>query len=48
MGNDARVSVVALGVVNLRLPSGDYLSLEECHHVLSIVKNIIFFLVWAR
>ena len=40
MGNDARVAVVALGVVNLKLPSGDYLSLEECHYVPSIVKNI--------
>ena len=41
MGNDARVAAVALGVVNLKLPSGDYLSLEECHYVSSIVKNII-------
>ena len=41
MGNGARVLVVALGVVNLKLPSGDYLSLEECHYVPSIVKNII-------
>ena len=41
MGNDARVAAVALGVVNLKLPSGDYLSLEECHYVPSIVKNII-------
>ena len=41
MGNDARVVVVALGVVNLKLSSRDYLSLEECHYVPSIVKNII-------
>ena len=41
MGNDARVTDVALGVVNLKLLSGDYLSLEECHYVPSIVKNII-------
>ena len=41
MGNGARVVAVALGVVNLKLPSGDYLSLEECHYVPSIVKNII-------
>ena len=41
MGNDARVAVVALGVVNLKLPSGYDLSLEECHYVPSIVKNII-------
>ena len=41
MGNGARVVVVALGVVNLKLPSGDYLSLEECHYVPRIVKNII-------
>ena len=27
MGNGARVVAVALGVVNLKLPSGDYLSL---------------------
>ena len=41
MGNGARVATVALGVVNLKPPSGDYLSLEECHYVPSIVKNII-------
>ena len=41
MGNDARVAVVALGVVNLKLPSRDYLSLKEYHYILSIVKNII-------
>ena len=41
MGNDARVAAVGLGVVNLKLPSGDYLSLEVCHYVPSIVKNII-------
>ena len=41
MRNNARVAAVALGVVNLKLPSGDYLSLEECHYVPSIVKNII-------
>ena len=28
-------------VVNLKLPSEDCLSLEECHYVHSIVKNII-------
>ena len=27
--------------MNLKLPSGDYLSLEECHCVPSIGKNII-------
>ena len=32
---------MVLGVVNLKLPSGDYLYLEECHYVPSIVKNII-------
>ena len=41
MGNDARVATVALGVVNLKLSSGDYLSLEECHYVPNKVKNII-------
>ena len=41
MGNVAIVAAVALGVVNLKLPSGDYLSLEECNYVPSIVKNII-------
>ena len=41
IGNGARVAAMALGVVNLKLPSGDYLSLEECHYVPSIVKNII-------
>ena len=41
IGNNARVAAVALGVVNLKLPSGDYLSLKECHYIPSIVKNII-------
>ena len=41
MGYGARVAAVALGVMNLKLPSGDYLSLEECHYVSNIVKNII-------
>ena len=41
VGNNARVAAVALGVLNLKLPFGDYLSLEECHYVPSIVKNII-------
>ena len=40
-GNCARVFVVALGVVNLKLLSEDSLFLEECHYVPSIVKNII-------
>ena len=39
--NNARVDVVALGVVNLKLLSIDYLSLKECHYILNIVKNII-------
>ena len=41
MGNDVIVAAVALGVINLKLPSRNFLSLEECHYVLSIVKNII-------
>ena len=41
MGNDARVAAMTLGVVNLKLPSKDYIYLEECHYVPSIVKNII-------
>ena len=41
MGNGARVATMALGVVNLNLPSGDYLYFEECYYVPSIVKNII-------
>ena len=41
MRNDTKVSVVVLGVVNLKLPSRDYLYLEECHYVPSIVNNII-------
>ena len=41
MGNDARVVAVALGVLNLKLLSGDYLSLEECYYIRSIIKNII-------
>ena len=41
MRNGVRVVDVTLGVVNLELSSGDYLSLEECHYVSSIVKNII-------
>ena len=48
MGNGARVDVVALGVVNLKLPSRNYLSLEECHYVPSIVKNIISKKNWTR
>ena len=41
MGSDARVAVVALGILNIKLPSKDYLSLEEYHYVPSITKNII-------
>ena len=41
MGNSARVAALALGVMNLKLPSEDYISLEECYYVPSIVKNII-------
>ena len=41
MRKSARVVAVVLRVVNLKLPSGDYLSLEEHHYVPSIVKNII-------
>ena len=41
MGNGARVAAVALGVMNLKLSSGDYLPLEVCHYVPRIVKNII-------
>ena len=41
MGNGTRVAAVEVGVLNLKLPSGDYLSLEECHYVSCIVKNII-------
>ena len=37
MGNIARVAAMALGVVNLKLQSRDYLSLEECHYVPSIL-----------
>ena len=39
--NDTRFAVVALGVVNLKLLSEDYLSLKECHYGPNIVKNII-------
>ena len=41
MGNSARVVIIALGSVNLKLPSGDFISLEECYYVPCIVKNII-------
>ena len=41
MGNGARVVIVALVVVNLELPLGDCLSLEDSHYIPSIVKNII-------
>ena len=41
MGNGARVVTVTLGVVNLKLSSGDCFSLEEHHYIPSIVKNII-------
>ena len=40
-GKDTRVSIVVLGVVNLKLPSRYCLSLEEFYHILSIVKKII-------
>ena len=39
--NCARVVVVVLGNVNLKLSSRDCLYLEECHCVPDIVKNII-------
>ena len=41
IGNNIRVVVMALGVVNLKLLSRNYVSLEECHYVPNIVKNII-------
>ena len=41
MENGARADVVALRVVNLKLPFGDYLSVEECHCVPNTVNNII-------
>ena len=41
MRNGARVVAIALGSVNLKLPSGDFLSLKECYYVPCIVKNII-------
>ena len=41
MGNGARVASMVLGVVSLKLPSGDCLSFEEYYYVPSIVKNII-------
>ena len=41
IGNGTRVVVVALGSMNLKLPSGDFLSFEECYYVPCIVKNII-------
>ena len=41
IGNDARVAIVLLGVVNLKLPFSDYLSLKEFYYIPDIVKNII-------
>ena len=41
MENGARADVVALRVVNLKLPFGDYLSVEECHCVPNTVNNIM-------
>ena len=41
MGKGARVVAIALGSVNLKLPSGYFLSLEECYDIPCIVKNII-------
>ena len=41
LGNGTRVTAVVLDVVNLKLPSEDCVSLEECHYVPSIVKNTI-------
>ena len=32
MRNGERVVVVTLEIVNLKLPHGDYLSLEECYY----------------
>ena len=39
--NDARVVVVTLEVMRLKLLLRDYLYLEECYYVPSIVNNII-------
>ena len=41
MGNGARVVAMALGVMNLKLPSKVCFSLKECPYGPSIVKNII-------
>ena len=41
MGNNARVNFVVLGVVNLKLQSRDCLSLGECRHAPSLIKEII-------
>ena len=43
MGNSVTIATGALGIVNLKLLSEDCLSLEECHHVSSILNNIISF-----
>ena len=41
MRNDLRAPPMVLRVVNLKLPSKDFLSLIECHCILSTAKNII-------
>ena len=41
MRNDLRAPPMVLRVVNLELPSRDFLHLKECHCILSIAKNII-------
>ena len=41
VGNDARVIVVMLGVVNLKLSFRDYLSFEKYDYVPRRVRNVI-------
>ena len=41
MGNCSRVATTMIGVLNLNLPCGDYLSLEKCLCIPNIFKSII-------
>ena len=41
LGNGAKVATPTVGTVNLKLPSGHMLSLNNCLYVPSLIKNII-------
>ena len=41
VGNNARVAAVAVGTMQLHLPSGFVLELNNCYFVLSLNRNIV-------